>query len=46
LNRAFVILLSCIGTVYPESIRGTLVLYLFIELLNYLFLSNNRRQGL
>ena len=26
------ILLGCIGIVYPESIRGTLQLYFFIEL--------------
>jgi len=33
LKPASVTLFGCIGKVYPESIRGTLVLYTFIELL-------------
>jgi hypothetical protein len=31
LNQAFVFLLIFIGTVYPESIRGTLVQHIIIE---------------
>ncbi len=43
MGQALVMLLSFIGTVYPESIRGTLVQDIFIELLSKRSLSE---QGL